>query len=145
MVPILKTLMAFVTLFFPISSFLVVKAAPTIMPLQLKSRHDCQNGTSNSTLDFRKQNGLDAQKLNAAFDAMNATDPCQGKVLCLFTGKNLCSLPPVHSWPDRLYQFTIRPMHILQLDSDSLRDRNLMFCPPTRQRTWYNPWMRRSE
>jgi len=29
--------------------------------------------------DFRKQNGLDAQKLNAQFKTSKATDGCQGK------------------------------------------------------------------
>lgn len=60
---------------------------------QLKVRHENHDGiptvagsTSSGTGtaegnpgDFRKQNGIDAQKLNAQFKTMKASDGCQGE------------------------------------------------------------------
>jgi hypothetical protein len=82
-------LTAFILLHISISSLQVVNAAPRPIPIalfdheliQLEARHDCQNETANATpssVDFKKQNGLDAQKLNAMFKSMKPTDACQG-------------------------------------------------------------------
>lgn len=76
-------------------SITIVNAAPRPTPIalfdpeviELKARHDCQNETSNATpdpVDFRKQNGLDAQKLNGMFKTIKATDACQGEVYLSF-------------------------------------------------------------
>ena len=82
-------------------SITIVNAAPRPTPIalfdpeviELKARHDCQNETSNATpdsLDFRKQNGLDAQKLNGIFKTMQATDACQGNFSFSFLNRVEC-------------------------------------------------------
>lgn len=64
-----------------------VNSAPTFLSLNVRQDYG-QNTTNNvtntltpantSATDFLKQDGLAAQKMNAEFAAIKATDPCQG-------------------------------------------------------------------
>ena len=77
------------------STIVPVGSVPT-RTLQLDVRHEGHDGIPSPSVagskpsstgavtgtpgDFRKQNGLDAQKLNAQFKTSKATDDCQGEI-----------------------------------------------------------------
>ncbi|KAM6492599.1 hypothetical protein JOM56_012323, partial [Amanita muscaria] len=56
---------------------MLVDAAPTTDRLFMRD-------AGNASTDFQKQNGLDAQKLNAQFASLSTSDPCQaGSMACV--------------------------------------------------------------
>ena len=59
--------------------------------------------------NFVKQNGLDAQKLNAQFAAAKVGDSCQGVFILLLTNSTTISfISTTYSWSNGLCHFPVR-------------------------------------
>jgi hypothetical protein len=106
------------SLVFMLAAFAVlapVRSAPTF-----QARQDNTMSASSSvatpaataapadTSNFVKQNGLDAQKLNAQFATAKPDDSCQGAFILLLTNSTIISVIfTIYSWSNGLCHFPV--------------------------------------